>query len=88
MNAQDLLTKLGSTADEIASTLQSMDVKGRRGNFHSCPLFNYLTGQGKKVWLVGQCRISLSDESVSTSDACADFIRAFDGGNYPNLVRL
>lgn len=85
--AASLLGDLGATEIDVARTLKAKGVKGVMGDAYSCPLFNYLVGEGVSVVEVDGAWVEVEgDASVRLPDACREFVNEFDAGNWPELV--
>lgn len=95
--ALELLAELGDTAAQVAATLEAGGHTGRRGSSGRCPVAVYLLHSDLAITIagVGDETIDLyfeSDESgfdveyIDTPQAAAEFIRAFDGGAFAQLV--
>lgn len=91
-----LLSCLGKTADEIASSLNKENILGYNGRSYDCPLKNYLAlNAGPYRFEValkysGEVAVSFelkgySFHHVYNNIAVADFIRGFDNGEYSFL---
>lgn len=89
---RELLEALGTTADEVAATLQAHRCKGEHDSRKASPLANYLDKQG---YISPECDgrwvAAHSPEgygvAVELPAAVAEFDRLFDEGCYPDLVR-
>ena len=87
------LTSLGSSADDVADTLESGGWRGLRQDAGTCPVTLYLTAVmpdtlGAAVG-TGQATVHPvdgRDVEIDLPPAVADFVQAFDGGAYPDLV--
>lgn len=94
MNAAEVqvtLNLLGSTPREVAATLENKGIKGyRRCSRGPCPVEVFLTEQFPEVaWSVG---LTVAVDLLNPSDVplpppVATFIRSFDNGRYPRLVK-
>jgi len=95
---QEKLAKLATldTADAIALELEAQGIKAMRTSPFSCAIAKYLK-QDPEVQPVGLVGVSLGGVSLSSNDSrlteiiqnprvVADFIKAFDEGQYPELV--
>lgn len=92
-----LLTQLGTTADQVADRLRTLEITGRRNSSDDCPIARWL--RRSNTAFIG---IEVSPEEIAllidTGDAdetyeypippepVADFITSFDAGVYPDLV--
>jgi hypothetical protein len=75
---------LGTSADEIATSLARHGYTGRIGDPGKCPLANYLTDHFKgRTFRVG---VPISRSTFSLPNAATEFVRAFDVGEYPDLA--
>jgi hypothetical protein len=84
---EEALAKLGTTEAEIADTLFNGGWKGKRSVARCCPVARYLSAMGFVECDVDTKEIINGDgDEVTTPDAVAMFICAFDGGEYPGLV--
>lgn len=85
------LAALGGTANEVATSLEAGRITGLRGSATSCPIANYLgqAGLGIDRAYVGciniEVRIGSLLTDVFTPAGAADFIRAFDRGEFADL---
>ena len=87
------LAALGSTQDEVAATLRAAGIKGLPGKACSCPVAEWVTWAGFTQVEVGKESITglyvfTAQEKVVLGHAgpVVDFVRAFDGGGYPDLI--
>lgn len=91
----ELLTNLGSTADEIAGSLAAAGITGELNAPCSCAIANYLSAQGFASVAVAVeesgCYVVEHGADVSHTigqdGPIPDFIRAFDAGAYPHLIQ-
>lgn len=84
----DQLESLGDTADDVFDTLEQLNIKGKRGVAHSCPISNYMT------YLNGRHGFSVYDhlywdtqqyDVVKVPKQVFKFLCSFDDGKYPEL---
>lgn len=87
-----LLSDLGTTPDQVASTLQEQGIKGFVGNPFYCPVAKYLTQKGVHNCGVAPFTITYDiskwfpfSRKVYVPEVVKDFVIAFDGGSYPTL---
>lgn len=87
---QAALSRLGSTSDEIAESLQTKQCTGKRGRAASCPIANYLHLQFPGQWFDviprGSITHGVDPTWVEHNLPMADFIRKFDQRLYPELI--
>lgn len=81
------LKALGNTADEIADSLRQLGITGNRDGYKSCPLFHFLERKGFQVQGVSYCDVDLETTEVTLPEACIEFIKEFDSGNYSFLAK-
>lgn len=85
----ELMRLLGNTPDEVAASLLSRGVTGRRYCGATCPVASYLLTNGQPA-LVGPrltaCLCGRTHVCVDTPQPVADFLNRFDAGSYPYLV--
>jgi hypothetical protein len=87
-----LLRDLGSTPDEVASSLAAQDVTGVPDDPRCCPIANYLHDSGIAVTLVCSMEIRAWGELLLVSgevpEPVAEFIKAFDDfpRDFPGIV--
>lgn len=85
------LAALGNSANAVATSLEAAGITGRRGSATSCPIANYLghAGLGIDRAYVGclniDVRVGSQPVSVPPPAGAADFIRAFDRGEFADL---
>lgn len=94
---------LGSTADEVAETLRARGINGRRDSGCDCPVARFIRSEVPETagnwniagyWMDGeyvqlpQSRFALPFARVDLPDPVADFVLAFDGGDYAHLAEL
>lgn len=96
---RDVLVSLGRTADEVATTLQRSGVRGVRSDSRRCAIADYVhavTGGDARVGTVGVgsrwlsvrgCRRWRPRTVLLLPTSARRFIRNFDAGRYPQLVR-
>jgi hypothetical protein len=82
VEAIKLLESLGSTADEVAQSLRDKGIKGPRCYMGYCPLAKLIGGQ---VCIQGAYIPCNNEEGFELPQACKDFIRKFDCGEYLDL---
>jgi len=84
------LAALPDTADGIAAHLTAQGIRGRRGSACTCPFASYLTSLGLADPVVSVLGIgALIDgkhRRVPIRSAALEFVRRFDGGEWPELV--
>ena len=90
---RELLDALGSTTDQIAASLKAKGIKGLLGHGCSCPIYNYLVGEGVPVREVDSDQVTVEPPApdaplvlVDLTDSVSDFVWSFDLGRYPELV--
>ena len=88
------LRSLGTTADEVAASLEKLGVLGQRQHGEHCPLARYLTECFGKKAFVGHDDVAIPrhDKPQLASEVLDrlpvgsyHFVRQFDGGAYPML---
>ncbi|MGH2611225.1 MAG: hypothetical protein ACRDHF_19255 [Tepidiformaceae bacterium] len=83
---EQFLVKLGRTPDEIAKSLVRRGIRGERQSHAKCPIGVALLLRFGTSVLVRYRRISFGDlADVKPPPAVARFLRAFDGGKFPEL---
>jgi hypothetical protein len=90
-----LLSELGSTADEIAAKLAEAGIEGDINEPCSCAIAAFIKANGYPDVAVGTNNdggfyVETDDHSeftIGQAGPIPDFIRAFDAGAYPHLVR-
>lgn len=88
------------TADEIARLFREENVTGLVGFTDECPIANFLKTKGNALnvyvggttiqWsevVPGDDRMAYVERSARCVGGVPDFVRAFDGGAYPDLYR-
>jgi hypothetical protein len=93
-----LLESLGKTSKEVAATLATHNIKGRRKSARSCPISRFLQSQGADSCATSDSQIiftSYEDNdylydhreliSLNPPNNIHAFISDFDAGNYPEL---
>lgn len=94
MNADqvaDLLDALGKTPQAIADALEAQKIRGVPDDCTACPLAVYLISSGARV-RVNLDTVRLLDECGDEEDGFGltkeqrEFVRMFDGGEFPALV--
>ena len=87
-----LLVELGSSADEIAAKLQSLGIRGNKGNCRSCPIAQYLVANGVEVGFGVGVGVGVGVAAGSYYYSISyypqllgvhSFILGFDRGEYP-----
>lgn len=89
-NVEASLQSLGNDKNEVAETLRRSQIQGSKSTSFSCPIARYVEDRfyaGHFV-SVGLDRMVVErlDECVALPKAVRDFIKAFDAGEYPDLV--
>jgi hypothetical protein len=98
-NIRDLLVALGSTSEQVATTLLLRGIRGKQGKAASCPIANYLGSffpgynfsaiQADVFVFVSRyvfTRVNGFDPiKVPNPVAVADFVFEFDRGYHPEL---
>lgn len=94
------LESLGSTADEVAQTLSSRGITGRRNSGCDCPVARFLQAEVPETarlwwfsgyWVDGeyiQLPLSMSElpeTRVDVPQPVYEFVLRFDSGDYPDL---
>jgi len=98
-----LLTELGASPDQVATSLETAGVHGVPKNNRSCAIALYVTalmGADRRVRAVRVGRCSLLIDTVSAPDArpsgrlqvqlpkpVRQFVAAFDAQSYPTIIR-
>jgi hypothetical protein len=84
----DLLDELGESGQEVADTLFDLGVKGKRDNTGSCPIANYLRGEGVPDPVVNPDHVEWDsfEESITLPEGCIHFIARFDAGEFTDLL--
>jgi hypothetical protein len=82
--------ELGYDKYFIAAKLEDLGIKGDRNEDTSCPLATYLEGEGFSFCSVDSKTITVETEngvgiSVKTPKPFAEFVKAFDKGEFPEL---
>lgn len=90
VRAAELLQALGATRQQVAKTLFDSEDYGVRGSCGHCPVAIYLHRQLGVAVSVGDVEASLHLGpnrllNVDLPEAVADFVGAFDEGDYPLL---
>jgi len=75
----ELLTALGSSADEVAANLLKAGIKGVKKNCIFCPITNYLRGEGIPM------DIGYLISDYPQLQPIRSFIMGFDNGKYSEL---
>jgi len=91
----DLLSGLGSNADEVAEKLAEAGITGEINEPCSCAIAAFIKSSGYQDAVVGKnddnsFYVEAADEGehlIGYAGPIPDFIRAFDAGAYPHLVR-
>ena len=102
MNINEYLTSLGSTPDEVADNLRRQGIKGIVGSKCHCPVLNAIYQACPDFWsglqIVNGARLpdgrwsycaTLDDDQIMDPrlpQPVMDFIGAFDGGEYADLI--
>lgn len=87
-----LLDKLGTSQDQVATTLVDLGITGQIAEADRCPVANYLyLHTGQRLHVGPACVTEdewVTDASVVASlpDAVSDFIGDFDMERYPELI--
>jgi hypothetical protein len=97
--AAQALADLGPTRDQVAQSLTERHITGWRGDPRRCPVGLYLGGQtGGLQWSIwpscadegcdggGTATLSNAESWADLPPAVSAFVRAFDRGEYPNLI--
>lgn len=85
----DLLNAMGANAKEVAELLISVGIKGRPGSADSCPVNRYIISKGGDPGGAIFTRYYAAQGFYfPTPQPVYDFIRAFDAGEYPELVEV
>ena len=87
----EIMERLGPTADDIAVYLLSAGITGKPGEPGCCPIANYLCGLGFEevgVWIKdeGYVEIETSEDCVRAAGHVEQFVADFDRGLWPNLI--
>ena len=90
-----ILAKLGKTDEEIRQSLAEKGIKGYKCDSDNCPLTVYMDSEGvvcpsvsKKYVFFGEYRIqNFESQCFVPSKEFVDFIKKFDNGKYPELVK-
>lgn len=93
-SAEELLDKLATlgSADQIASFLEEQKIVGVPCRASGCAIANYLTRETGLMASVGESGGRLFEPGVKEqiqwdcNGPIGEFIRAFDNGQYPNLI--
>lgn len=81
-----LLIELGDTAEAVALQLEQLGIRGTF-NSRSCPLVHYLEAQGYNHVQISPYHFQYDDyQDILPLAACA-FVRCFDAGHFPKLIR-
>lgn len=88
---QDDLFALGDTSEQVAETLRAKGCKGKRICCYDCPVFHYLSSLGFVSPMVDDNYASCLDTNdyrtyMELSDGVAEFVNAFDAGEFDDLV--
>lgn len=88
-----IIVGLGDTPDRIAKTLREKGIKGVRHERCDCPIARYVRHvAGGGLYSVSVHNSSVHHEhnrwSLPLPPAVDRFVRAFDGGKYPELEEL
>ena len=84
------LLSLGTTKEEVAQNLTKLGIKGGRYDCQKCPIAN-LIGQQSTFWESfwhGSIPIMWINTIVNDKQykAIREFIKAFDNGEFPDLI--
>lgn len=81
------LGRLGSTAEEVAESLQAKGIKGHPRRADSCPLTNYLKDIIPELGdiRVGDYTIAYGAQTISNPMPAREFVHQFDRGAYSHL---
>jgi hypothetical protein len=89
----EVLDRLGKNADQVAESLNVAGITGRPADPCECAVSRYLESLGFESVAVMNSEFGYSVETsedfhtIGDEGPVADFIRAFDDGQYPHLVR-
>lgn len=93
-DVEAFLRGLGRSSNQVAESLKKMGIKGARCIPQSCPLAEAIRREcGAKFVHVGGEAVAYRTDAtepytpVLAPAPCVDFIRTFDRGGYPELVR-
>lgn len=85
-----LLCELGSNSREVANVLLHMGIRGKRGAGECCPITVFVRRQGYRAY-VNATSLYLIDgdnwQRIPLPEVCSQFIKDFDAGAYPYLVK-
>lgn len=88
-----LMAELGDTPEAVAANLAAAGITGYRRSACDCPIAAYLEARVPAADAVGGTTVcvdpggDLPYEEVPVPPAVAEFIRRFDGGEWPALAR-
>ena len=84
------LETLGSTARQVAQTLQQQGLQGYTGSSMMCPLAHYLHRLGYEKARVTQNAVYFDGLTtrVLLPKACCEFVFSFDAGEFPECDTL
>jgi hypothetical protein len=89
---REALKALGTTREQVASTLDRLGIRGRRGDCRTCPVALYLTDVTGGHVLVDVLDVRLGSPAdhvlVMLPTPVRDFIDRFDQDYYPGLVDM
>lgn len=86
---RDLLVALGTTAEEVAAALLDKACFGRRGDENFCPVATYLQWGGLPYATIdGEVAMvdHLTGATIDLPGPIHDFVLAFDGGRFDELL--
>jgi len=81
----EALRALGSTDDEVATTLREKGIKGWRGYTDACPLAQFLRAEGFALVNVTDTSFDVDDYHAALPEGARSFVASFDGSLYPDL---
>lgn len=92
-DVQKVLQSLGHTASQVAQSLYSRGIKGRRRSTCDCPVANMITRLGVTTVQVSRVHavyvipgvFPMPVLSVRLPSVVGDFVKNFDAGDYPDL---
>ena len=82
----EVLTVLGSSADQVADRLAAMGFTGRQSVVGDCPVARYLRETVRRTAVMGAKHCLVDNIAFPLPEAVQAFVHEFDSGAYPTLV--
>ncbi len=90
MKVQEYLNSLGSTSEEVAKTLESQGIKGRKKSVERCPVINgikkFCNRHNLRAYGYSIVCIDVQVLDPICPTPVSKFMMDFDEGKYPELV--